>query len=83
MFAVPSPASAHCNAPPATRTTTPSNPSSLTSRLLPPPRMKHPTPRARAKRTADSISSSSPVSTNQRAAPPTPSVVYCASDTFS
>jgi len=54
----------------ATWTTVPSNPSSATTRLLPPPRISKGSPRASAARTASMRSSSVPADAKSRAGPP-------------
>ena len=59
----------------ATWTTVPSNPSSETIRLLPPPRISTGSPAASAARTASMSSSSVPARTKPRAGPPRRTVV--------
>ena len=61
------------------RTTTPSNPASETSRLDPPPTTSSGSPSASAVRTVSSSSASVVVSTYRRAGPPTRRVVRSAS----
>src|SRR5208282_2572868 len=65
------------------RSTSPLNPASETSRLLPPPSTKSGSARSLAQGTASTISSSLAAWTNQRAGPPMPKVVKGASGLFS